>query len=59
MCARDQRVRVRKRAEQRIDTAIVADVVTVIFHWRGEERREPDRIASERRDVIELFDRAS
>src|SRR5262249_42542041 len=52
---RDQRIKIRKRAEQGIDVAIIADVVTVILHRRPEERRQPDRIDAKARDVIELF----
>ena len=49
----DQRVEVGQRAEQRIDAAIVGDVVAEIGHRRGEDRRQPDRVDAEPREVIE------
>ena len=52
---RQDRVEVRQVAEQRIDLAIVADVVAEILHRRGEERREPDAVDAQAGDVIELF----
>lgn len=44
----DQRIEVFHRAEQRLDAGIVGDVVTEIGHWRGEDRRQPDRIDPQR-----------
>ena len=47
-CAsRDQRVEVGQRAEQRVDVAVVGDVVAAVGHRRGVERREPDRVDAE------------
>src|SRR5262249_52358268 len=43
-----------ERAEDRIDAAIVGNVVPEIFHRRGEERRQPDRRHVERGDVVEM-----
>ncbi|ENN87987.1 hypothetical protein RHSP_50349 [Rhizobium freirei PRF 81] len=40
-----------KRAENRIDIAIIGDVIAHIGHRRSEERRQPDRIDSERGNV--------
>jgi len=37
-------VEIRKRAEHRVDIAIVGHVVTEILHRRGKERRKPYRI---------------
>ena len=54
MRALDQRVEVGERAEDRIDAAIIGDVVTEIPHRRGEEGRQPDRIHPEARDIVEL-----
>jgi len=45
-------------AEQRIDAAIVGNVVTEILHRRGEERRQPDGIDVEAGDVVDLLDNA-
>ena len=49
----DQRVEIGERAEQRIDVAVVGDVVAEILHRRGEEGREPDRVDAEVGDVGE------
>ena len=51
--AGDQRVEIGERAEDRIDIAIIADVVAEILHRTGEERRDPDRIDAERGDMVE------
>ena len=48
-----QGVEVGQRAEQRIDVAIVGDVVAEVGHRRGEDRREPDRIDAQFDQVIE------
>ena len=40
--ARDQPVEVRERAEQRVDVAVVGDVVAEVGHRRRIDRREPD-----------------
>ncbi len=44
MRARDQRVEILERAEDRIDALIIGDVVTEIVHRRGVEGRQPDGI---------------
>ena len=41
---RDQRVEVGERAEQRVDVAVVGDVVAEVGHRRGVDRREPDGV---------------
>ena len=53
MRARDQCVEVRERPEHGIDTAIVGDVIAEVAHRRSEERRQPDRVDAEARDIIE------
>src|SRR5258705_5905080 len=58
MGARDQRVEIGQAAERWIDVAIVCDVVAEIRHGRDVERRNPDTVDAERRDVIELLDDA-
>ncbi len=50
----DQRIEVGERAEDRIDVAIIRDVVAEVAHRRLEEGREPDRIDAEARDMIEM-----
>ena len=45
---REQRVEIGERAEQRIDVAVVGDVVAEIGHRRGIDRRDPDRVDAER-----------
>jgi hypothetical protein len=40
-----QAVEVVQGAEQRIDVAVVGDVVAEVGHRRLEERRDPDRVA--------------
>ena len=52
--ARDQRVEILERAEDRIDPAIIGHVIAEILHRRREEGREPDRIDAEIRDMVEL-----
>jgi hypothetical protein len=51
----EQPVKVPQRAEQRIDVAIVGDVVAEILHRRGEERRQPDGIDPKVGHVVEPF----
>src|SRR5258708_6559194 len=55
MGARDQRVEIGQAAERWIDIAIVGDVVAEIRHGRDVERRNPDTVDAERRDVIQLL----
>ena len=44
---RDQRVGVGERAEERVDVAVVGDVVAVVVLRRGVERRDPERVDAE------------
>ena len=53
MGAGDQRVEIGKGAERRIDPHVVGHVIAHVLHRRGEDRRQPDAIAPQRRDVIE------
>jgi hypothetical protein len=39
-----QAIEIRQRAEQRIDVAVVGDVVAEVGHRGFEERRDPDRV---------------
>src|SRR5690606_30554835 len=48
-------VEIGERPEDRIDIAIVGDVVAEILHRRGEEWREPDRVYAEGGDVLQPF----
>ena len=50
----DQDVEVRERAEDRIDVAVVRDVVAEILHRRGEEGRQPDGVDPQGGDVVEV-----
>ena len=43
----DQRVGVGERAEERVDVAVVGDVVAVVVLRRGVERRDPERVDAE------------
>src|SRR3546814_16220114 len=40
VCVGDQRVEIRERAEDRVDIAVIGDVITEIGHRRGIERRD-------------------
>ena len=51
--AGDQRVEIGQRAEDRIDLAIIGDVVAEILHRRGEEGRHPDRVDAQVGDMVE------
>ena len=53
VCAREERVEVRERAEARVDVGVVGDVVAEVAHRRAVERREPDRVDAEPREVLE------
>src|SRR5262249_54254768 len=55
---RDQPVEIGERAEDRIDAAIVRDVVAEIGHGRGVERRDPDGIDAEPGQIVRAFDDA-
>ena len=48
-----RRSSVGQRAEQRVDVAVVADVVAEVRHRRAVERRDPDRVDAQPRQVIE------
>jgi hypothetical protein len=50
----EQLVEVRERAEQRIDVAVVGDVVAVVPHRRAIERRQPDRVDAEPHQMVEM-----
>ena len=50
----DQLVEVGQVAEQRVDVAVVGDVVAEVLHRRGEEGRQPDDVHAQARDVVEL-----
>ena len=47
----DHAIEVVERAEDRVDVAVVGDVVAEVRHRRAEHRREPDRVDAEARDV--------
>jgi hypothetical protein len=51
----EEPVEIGERAEDRVDIAIVGNVVAVIFHRRCEEGRQPDRIDPERGDIVETL----
>src|SRR5689334_18121582 len=46
-------VEIGKRAEYRVDTAVIGDVVAEILHRRREERRQPDSIDAEHSNMLE------
>ena len=49
----DQPVEVGEGAEDRVDVAVVGHVVAEVGHRRAEERREPDGVDAEPRQVVE------
>ena len=49
----DQPVEVGERAEDRIDAAVIGDVVAEIGHRRRIDRREPDGVDAEPGEVVE------
>src|SRR6476646_4477636 len=51
----NEAIEIVERSEQRIDIAIVADVVSEIRHRRGINRRYPDRVGAEPREVVEAI----
>src|SRR5579883_2226067 len=53
MRLRDQPIEVRQIAEERIDGAEVSDVIAEVRHRRLEERRDPDRVDAQSRDIIQ------
>ena len=52
----DQAVQVGQGAEDRIDVAVVGDVVAEVGHRRAEDRRQPDRVDAEIDEVVEAVD---
>ena len=48
-----QAVEIGERSEQRIDVAVVGDVVAVVLHRRAEEGRDPERVDAEPDQVVE------
>ncbi|KAG0751314.1 hypothetical protein G6F24_014436 [Rhizopus arrhizus] len=53
-----QAIKVVQAAEQRIDVAVVGDVIAEIGHRRLEERRDPDRVHAQRGEVVQALDDA-
>ena len=51
MAASDQFVGIGECAEDRVDVAVVGDVVAEVMHGRREDRRDPQCVDTERRDV--------
>ena len=49
----EQAVEVRERAEHRLDALVVGDVVAVVVLRRGVDRRQPDDVDAEPRQVVE------
>ena len=49
----DQAVEVGERAEERVDVAVVGDVVAEIGHRRGIDRRDPDGVDAEPDEIVE------
>src|SRR4051794_39125364 len=58
MCLGDELVEVGQRSEDRIDVAVVRDVVAEVLHRRAEDRRDPDRVDAQPLQVIESLDDA-
>ena len=56
---RDQRVEVGQRAEERVDVAVVGDVVAEVGHRRRVEGRDPDGVDAEPAQVVEPLDDAA
>ena len=48
-----QPVKIFQRAEERVHAAIIGDVIAEILHGRSKERRQPDRVDTERCDMVE------
>src|ERR1700721_678070 len=51
-----QRAKILHRAEQGIDASVIRDVVTEIGHWRGKDRRQPDRVDAKRLQIRQPLD---
>jgi hypothetical protein len=54
-CA-DELVEVLEGAELGVDGLVVADVVSVVALWRGEDRGQPDRVDAQVVEVVEVAD---
>src|SRR5215203_2637291 len=55
MRPRDERIEVSCGTEDRINAAIVRNVVAEVAHRRGEEWREPDAVDTQAAHIIELL----
>src|SRR4051794_15840264 len=51
----DQAVEIVQTPEDRLDAAVIGDVVAEVLHWRGKNGREPDRIDFQPLEVIEAL----
>ena len=49
----EQRIEVVERSEQRVDIGVVGDVVAEVGHRRWVERRDPDGVHAQPREVVE------
>ena len=49
----DEVIETLERAENRIDVPVVRDVITEVMHWRGKDRRNPDRIHAKPDEVVQ------
>ena len=56
--SRNHGINVRECSEQRVDVAIVSNVVTVINLRTRQERTQPQRIDVERCEVVDVLDNA-
>jgi hypothetical protein len=56
--AGEQLVEVGQRPEQRVDVLVVGDVVAVVVLRRAVDRRQPDHVGAQPRDVVEVVDDA-
>ncbi len=52
----DEAIELLEVTEDRVDVAVVGDVVAVVDHRRGEHRRQPDRVDAEPLEMIEVRD---
>ncbi len=55
----EQRVELGQRAEQRIDVAVVTDVVAVVGLRRTVDRRQPEHVNAERTQIVQTPDDAA
>jgi hypothetical protein len=53
MRRRDQRIEVTKRTEQRIDGCVIRNVIAEVSHRRRIERRNPNRIDTQRNQIVQ------